>query len=72
MPRVIFTPEAGEDLRLIGVFITEKASDDAAFEMVHSIVEKCQTIASFPSAGKRRDELLPNLRSFVVDPYLFF
>lgn len=72
MPQVIFTPEADEDLRRIGVFITEKANEDLAFAMVLSIVEKCQTLASFPLAGTRRDELLPDLRSFVVDPYVFF
>lgn len=30
------------------------------------------TLAQFPSMGRRRDELLPALRSFPVDDYLIF
>ncbi|MEH2252741.1 type II toxin-antitoxin system RelE/ParE family toxin [Nostoc sp.] len=40
--------------------------------MLKKINEKCSNWANFPNMGRKRDELLPLLRSFAVDDYLIF
>ncbi|MDZ8228143.1 type II toxin-antitoxin system RelE/ParE family toxin [Nostoc sp. ChiVER01] len=36
------------------------------------IIQKFDILAQFPSMRRRRDKLLPTLRSFPVDDYLIF
>ena len=36
------------------------------------IFEKCDDLAAFPEMGRRRDELLPGIRSLPVKRYVFF
>ncbi|MEH1843255.1 MAG: type II toxin-antitoxin system RelE/ParE family toxin [Nostoc sp.] len=45
---------------------------DIADRLFTIITQKLDTLAQFPSMGRRRDELLPALRSFPVDDYLIF
>ncbi|MEH2378151.1 MAG: type II toxin-antitoxin system RelE/ParE family toxin [Nostoc sp.] len=40
--------------------------------MLKIINEKCSSLANFPNMGRKRNELLPLLRSFAVDDYLIF
>lgn len=67
-----FTPSASRDLEQILDYIAEQASIDMAEVILAKINKKCQQLATFPSAGRKRDELSPNLRSAPVDAYLIF
>ena len=72
MARVIFTPLAQEDLQTIWDYLAEEAGEDVADGVLEAIQEKSAKIAAFPEAGQIRNELLVNLRSFVIKSYVVF
>ena len=41
-------------------------------EEPEKIQQACKKLAKFPNLGRRRDELIPRLRSFPVEDYLIF
>jgi len=67
-----FTVPASRDIESIIDYVADKSSLGAAERLLKKINQKCRTLASFPNMGRRRDELLPSLRSFPVDDYLLF
>ncbi|MDJ0535284.1 MAG: type II toxin-antitoxin system RelE/ParE family toxin [Xenococcaceae cyanobacterium MO_207.B15] len=67
-----FTVPASRDIESIIDYISENRGLDAAESYLKKINQKCQTLASFPNMGRRRDELFPMVRSFPVDNYLIF
>ena len=67
-----FTVPASRDLEKIIDYIADERGLDAAESYLKKINQKCQALASFPSMGKRRDELFPMARSFPIDNYLIF
>ena len=71
MSRCLFTVPARDDLKDIHDFI---ARDDveAAFRFVQRLEQRCKNIVDMPSMGRRRDDLLPGLRSVVEGEYLIF
>ena len=70
--RCRFTPSASRDLEQILDYIAEQADVDTAEAILTKVNKKCQQLATFPSAGRKRDELSPNLRSAPVEAYLIF
>lgn len=71
MSRVIFIPQAEEDLLEIAFYIAED-NPEAATSFPERIERICALIASSPLIGRRRAELGPEVRSFPVDRYLIF
>lgn len=71
MGRLVVRPQALTDLDEIFDYIAEDSLDRAiAFiKKLHGQMEK---LAGSPSMGRRRDELLPGLRSFTYGNYLIF
>ena len=67
-----FTVPASRDLESIIDYVAARSGVDIAESYLTKINQKCKTLASFPNMGRRRDELLPLLRSFPVDDYLIF
>ncbi|KAF3885160.1 MULTISPECIES: type II toxin-antitoxin system RelE/ParE family toxin [Nostocales] len=67
-----FTVPASRDIENIIDYIADSSSLDAADRFLIKINQKCKTLANFPNMGRRRDELLPSLRSFPVDDYIIF
>jgi toxin ParE1/3/4 len=67
-----FTVPASRDIEGIIDYIADVQSLDAADHLLDTINKKCQDIAIFPSLGRSREELAPNLRSFSVEKYLIF
>jgi toxin ParE1/3/4 len=67
-----FTVPASRDIENIIDYVADNSGLDAADRLLNKINQKCITLANFPSMGRRRDELLPWLRSFPVDDYLIF
>ncbi|MEA5617295.1 type II toxin-antitoxin system RelE/ParE family toxin [Cronbergia sp. UHCC 0137] len=67
-----FTVPASRDIESIINFVADHNSLDAADKLLNKINHKCKNLAQFPSMGRKRDQLLPSLRSFPVDDYLIF
>jgi len=72
MARVLFTPLAHNDLQTIWDYLDEEAGQETADGILDIIEGKCEKLAAFPEAGQIRNELLANLRSFVVKSYVVF
>ncbi len=60
--KVLFTPEARDDLRDLYLFIAERAGGDRALAYVERIEAYCREFAEFPDRGRQRDDLFPGLR----------
>lgn len=71
MSSFLLTHQAAKDLEEIHDFIAED-NPSAALGFVNSIEEKCQTLATSPEIGRKRDELGFELRSFPIKNYVIF
>lgn len=60
--RVVFSPEAVEQLADLYRYIAEAASPDVAMRYTEAIVSYCESLCSFPHRGTRRDDVRPGLR----------
>ena len=60
--RVIFTPEAEEQLAALYHYITHAASPDIAARYTESIVSYCENMHTFPLRGNKRDDVRLGLR----------
>lgn len=75
--RVVFAPEAEEQLAALYRFIASEASIDIADRFTEAIVLFCESLSTFPCRGTRRDDVRRGLRvtnyrkrvviAFVVD-----
>lgn len=59
---VKFAPEALDQLDAIEDYIAHAGSPIAAARYVDAIVAYCESLATFPQRGIRRDDLMPGLR----------
>jgi toxin ParE1/3/4 len=60
--RIVFAPEARDDLLKLYLFIAERDGDVRALAYIERIEAFCRNFADFPERGTRRDDLLPGLR----------
>ena len=75
---VVFTPEAQEQLAALYHYIADAASPEIAERFTSAIVTYCESLATFPIRGNRRDDIRSGLRitnykkrtviAFDVDP----
>ncbi len=63
---------AKNDLAEIWATIAAARDEQTAERMTGKILAKCRTHVQFPETGRRRDEIIPGLRSFPVRPYVVF
>ncbi len=61
--KVVFSPEAQDDLSQLYDFIADQASPSRALAYVERIEAYCLGFAEFPQRGARRDDLRPGLRT---------
>lgn len=61
--RVVFSPEAMEQLAALYRYIAEAASPDIAARYTEGIVSYCESLRTFPHRGNMRDDLRPGLRT---------
>lgn len=71
MRRCFFTPEANQDLEEIHDFIAGD-SPKRALDFIEHIEENVQLLAKSPEIGRRREELIPGIRSFPVGHHIVF
>lgn len=60
--RVVFAPEAIEDLAAIHDYIAPRASNRIARRYVSGIFQYCMAFETFPERGAKRDDLRLGLR----------
>ena len=60
--RVIFTPQAQEQLADLYHYIAEAASPNTAARYTDAIVSYCESLRTFPLRGNKRDDVRPGLR----------
>lgn len=60
--RVVFSPEALEQLAELYRYIAEAASPDVAAHYTEAIVSYCESLCRFPLRGTPRDDVRPGLR----------
>ncbi|MFA5632217.1 MAG: type II toxin-antitoxin system RelE/ParE family toxin [Porticoccaceae bacterium] len=60
--RVVFSPEAEEQLAELYRYIAAAASPDIAARYTEAIVSYCESLHTFPQSGIRRDDVRPGLR----------
>lgn len=60
--RVVFSPEAEEQLAALYNYIAVAASPDIAARYTEAIVSYCESLCTFPNRGTMRDDVRPGLR----------
>ena len=60
--RIIFSPEADEQLVGLYNYIADAASPEIAKRYTDSIVKYCENLHTFPIRGIQRDDVRPGLR----------
>lgn len=60
--RVVFSPQAQEQLVELYRYIAERASHDVAARYAEAIVSYCESLCTFPLRGTQRDDVRPGLR----------
>jgi len=60
--RVVFSPEAEEQLVALYRYIAAAASPNIAARYTDAIVTYCESLSTFPHRGTMRDDVRPGLR----------
>jgi len=70
--RVVWSPEAEQDLIEIWAYLAREASPRVADRQLRSIDRACDGLSERPLTGRIRSELLAGVRSIPVRPYALF
>ena len=60
--RIIFSPEAQDDLVQLYLYITDRSGEAIALNYIERIEAYCLSFADFPDRGLNRADLMPGLR----------
>ncbi|MBK5938301.1 type II toxin-antitoxin system RelE/ParE family toxin [Halochromatium roseum] len=60
--RVVFSPEAEDQLVALYRYIADAASPEIAARYTEAIVSYCEGLRTFPHRGTQRDDIRPGLR----------
>ena len=60
--RVVFAPEASDQLEALYLYIAEHSSPVVAERYTSAVVDTCEGLAQFPLRGVARDDIRPGLR----------
>lgn len=60
--RVVFSPEAEEQLAALYHYIAAASSPDIATRYTDAIISYCESLQTFPHRGNKLDQLRPGLR----------
>lgn len=61
--RIVYTPEAELQLLRLYRYIATEASQDIARDFTDAIMDRCESLDSFPHRGAPRDDIRPGLRT---------
>jgi toxin ParE1/3/4 len=71
MRRIVYAPEAKDDLEQIFAYLDEY-STSAATKLAIRINQRVGVVAAHPGIGRDRGDLIGGMRSVVVDKYVIF
>lgn len=60
--RVVFTPEAEEQIAAQYLYIAKVGSPDIAVRYTEAVISYCESLCTFPLRGSMRDDIRPGLR----------
>ena len=60
--RIVFAPEASDQLEALYLYIAEHASPAIAQDYTNAVIATCEGLAAFPRRGVSRDDIRPGLR----------
>lgn len=63
MHRVVFAPEANQQLVELYRYVALRGSAAVATSFTNAIVEYCERLSRFPRRGTKRDDIRPGLRT---------
>jgi toxin ParE1/3/4 len=69
MPRVIFSPDAEDDVAEIGTYIA-RDNPKMALAVIADVEREALLLAEFPGLGQARDDLAPGVRTIPVGKYI--
>jgi toxin ParE1/3/4 len=69
--RFRLSQQAEQDLEDIWVYLARQ-NELLADKQIAQILDRFPMLSQFPDMGKQRNNLLPGLRSFPVQPYIVF
>jgi toxin ParE1/3/4 len=69
--RIRLSQQAEQDLEDIWVYLARQ-NELIADKQIAQILNRFPMLSQFPDMGKQRNNLLPGLRSFPVQPYIVF
>jgi toxin ParE1/3/4 len=61
--RVVFRDEANAELTTLYDYIASQGSPETAIGYIRRIRDACLSLAHFPERGRKRDDILPGLRT---------
>ena len=61
--RVVFAPEAEEQLDKLYSYIAAAATAEVADDYVGRVIDRCEGLAVFPMTGMARDDIRPGVRT---------
>lgn len=61
--KVVFSPEAEEQLLTLYHYLADIASPTIAHNYTSSIIDFCEQLDTFPLRGNQRDDIRPGLRT---------
>ena len=61
--RIVFTPEARDQLDSLHAYISTAADAETASRFVDGIIDRIAKLTDFPNRGTLRDDLRPGLRT---------
>jgi toxin ParE1/3/4 len=70
--RVFRSKEADDDLVSIWLFCADEWSPELADRHLHHIGSLCDWLLDNPELGRKRDDLLPGVRSILVRPHVVY
>jgi len=70
--RLVWSPEAEQDLLSIWSYGANEWSPDVADEHERILWRACERLLDNPELGRSRNELIAGLRSILVDPHTVF
>jgi plasmid stabilization system protein ParE len=60
--RIVFSPEAQEQLELLYLYIAKAATPVTAARYTEAIISYCESLCTFPLRGTMRNDVRPGLR----------
>lgn len=72
MLELLYSPEAENDLIESWLYVAADTDPETADGVLSSVWDKCFALLKHPEMGRRREELVPGLRSTLQGSYVIF